>query len=70
MHQALNQYHIFYIVAGCGNFSAAAKQLYISQPAVSKAVAKLEEELDTTLFYRTTKGVQLTDAGETLYQQL
>ena len=70
MHQALNQYHIFYIVAGCGNFSAAAKQLYISQPAVSKAVAKLEEELKATLFYRTTKGVKLTDAGEILYKQL
>ena len=70
MIQSFNQYYIFYVVAGCSNFSTAAKQLYISQPAVSKAVAKLEEELDTELFYRTTKGVRLTDAGEILYKQL
>lgn len=70
MNQSLNQYYIFYIVAACSNFSAAAKQLYISQPAVSKAVAKLEEELGTPLFYRTTKGVRLTDAGEILFRQL
>ena len=70
MIQSFNQYYIFYVVAGCSNFSTAAKQLYISQSAVSKAVAKLEEELDTELFYRTTKGVRLTDAGEILYKQL
>ena len=70
MIQSFNQYYIFYVVAGCSNFSTAAKQLYISQPAVSKAVAKLEEELDTELFYRTTKGVRLTAAGEILYKQL
>ena len=70
MYQSLNQYYIFYVVAGCSNFSTAAKQLYISQPAVSKAVAKLEEELGTQVFYRTTRGVKLTDAGEILYKQL
>ena len=70
MKQALNQYYIFYIVAGCGNFSAAAKQLYVSQPAVSKAVAKLEDDLGVQLFYRTTKGVQLTDAGDIMYKKL
>lgn len=70
MNQSLNQYYIFYIVASCSSFSTAAKQLYISQPAVSKAVAKLEEDLGTSLFCRTSKGVRLTDAGEILYRQL
>lgn len=70
MQQLLNQYYIFYTVAKCSNFSAAARQLYISQPAVSKAVARLEEELETALFYRIPRGVRLTDAGEILYRQL
>lgn len=70
MQQLLNQYYIFYTVAKCSSFSAAAKELYISQPAVSKAVARLEEELETSLFYRIPRGVRLTDAGELLYRQL
>ena len=68
--QPLNYYHIFYTVASCNSFSAAAKQLYISQPAVSKAISRLEEELHTVLFHRTTKGVKLTDTGEILFRQL
>lgn len=70
MNQSLNHYYIFYTVATYRNFSTAARQLYISQPAVSKAVSKLEDELSTQLFHRTTKGVFLTDAGEILYKQL
>ena len=70
MFQSLNQYYIFYTVAQCNSFSQAAKQLYITQPAVSKAVSKLEAELNAPLFYRTGKGVSLTEAGEILLQQL
>ena len=70
MNQSLNQYYIFYVVAACNSFSKAAVKLYISQPAVSKSVARLEEELGTALFYRMNKGVRLTDAGEVLYRQL
>lgn len=70
MRQSLNQYYIFYTVAACGNLSSAAKQLYISQPAVSKAIAKLESDLGAQLLYRTTKGVQLTDSGEIIYKKL
>ncbi len=66
----LNLYHIFYTVAQCGNISAAAKRLYISQPAVSKSISKLEENFPTPLLQRTSKGVILTESGQILYQQL
>ncbi len=68
--QNLNLYHIFYTVAGCGNISLAAKELFISQPAISKAISKLEGNLNTTLFTRNSRGVKLTSEGEILYQQL
>lgn len=67
---SLNLYHIFYTVAECGNISAAAKKLYISQPAVSKSISKLEEEFPTPLLIRTSKGVTLTENGEILFRQL
>ncbi|MBO5209933.1 MAG: LysR family transcriptional regulator [Lachnospiraceae bacterium] len=70
MEQNLNLYQIFYEVAGCRNFSVAAKKLYISQPAVSKAISKLEENLNTTLFHRSSRGVTLTREGELLYQHV
>ncbi len=66
MEQNLNLYQIFYEVAGCRNFSVAAQKLYISQPAVSKSIARLEESLNTTLFYRSSRGVTLTPEGELL----
>ena len=65
MEQNLNLYQIFYEVAGCRNFSVAAKKLYITQPAVSKAISRLEESLDTVLFYRSSRGVCLTPEGDT-----
>ena len=68
MDQNLNLYHVFYEVANCHNFSVAAKKMYISQPAVSKAISKLEENLNTTLFHRSSKGVTLTHEGELLYR--
>lgn len=70
MNNSLNLYHIFYTVAQCGNISAAAKKLYISQPAVSKSISKLEENFPTPLLQRTSKGVILTESGQILYQQL
>lgn len=70
MESNLNLYYIFYTVAECKNISAAAKELYISQPAISKAISKLEFNLDTTLFIRNSRGVTLTQEGEYLYQQV
>ena len=70
MEQHLSQYKIFYEVARCGNISRAAKELYISQPAISKAISKLEESLGIKLFSRNSRGVQLTREGAILFQHV
>lgn len=70
MNNSLNLYYIFYIVAQCGNISAAAQKLFISQPAVSKSISKLEESFPMPLLQRTSKGVILTESGQILYKQL
>ena len=64
MEQNLSQYHIFYVTARCGNISKASRELFISQPAVSKAIQKLEQTLNTVLFRRGSRGVTLTEDGE------
>ena len=61
MNQNLSSYWIFYTVANAGNISKAAKELYISQPAISKSIQKLEENLGCKLFSRSSRGVVLTD---------
>lgn len=63
----LNLYKTFYEVAKYGSISGAAKQTYSSQPAISKAIKKLEEELNVKLFYRNLNGVELTDKGKELF---
>ena len=70
MNQNLSQYKIFYEVAKAGNISKAAKELYISQPAISKAISKLEESLGIKLFSRNSRGVQLTREGAILFQHV
>lgn len=70
MEQNLNLYHIFFTVARCRNISGAARKLYISQPAISKAISRLEQNLNTTLFIRSSRGVKLTETGEILYRQV
>ena len=64
----LSLYKIFYEVARTQNISRAARELYISQPAISKSISRLEESLGTTLFVRNSRGVQLTDEGKILYE--
>ena len=64
----LSRYKIFLAVAECKSISKAAAQLYISQPAVSITIKKLEENLNTTLFIRKSKGVELTENGRALYE--
>ena len=63
-----NWVRCFLAVARTGSFTGAAKELYMSQQAVSKQVRRLEEELEHPLFLRTTQSVTLTDAGEKYYQ--
>lgn len=54
----------FQTLAACGNYTAAAKQLFITQPALSYAISQLEARTDIKLFERTARGVTLTPAGE------
>lgn len=70
MNQNLASYRIFYAVANAGNISRAAKELYISQPAISKSIQKLEESVGTPLFTRSSRGVTLTPEGELLYSHV
>ena len=63
-------YRIFCIVAECESFSKAAEKLYISQPAITQTIKKLEENLKGRLFFRNPKGVKLTDEGMHLYQYI
>lgn len=62
----LNSLKIFLVVATSNSFLEASNKLYISQPAISKSINKLEEYLGVSLFYRANKGVTLTSDGEIL----
>ena len=66
----LEHYKLFYEVAKYGNFSKAAEHIYISQPAITQAIKKLEENLGGALFYRNVKGVSLTEEGENLFNYI
>lgn len=67
MNVNLEYYRVFYYVCAHGSLTAAARELCISQPAVSQAIRQLEKEAGIQLFLRTSKGVQLTKEGELLY---
>ncbi|SES40837.1 LysR family transcriptional regulator [Psychrobacillus sp. OK032] len=59
----------FIKVADHGSFTEAAEHSYLSQPSLSKAVKRLEEELHVKLFDRSTRHLNLTDAGRIVYRQ-
>ncbi|QZO12031.1 LysR family transcriptional regulator [Pseudoalteromonas piscicida] len=61
-------YHLrsFVAVAEAQNLTAAAKRLYTTPPAISAHIKALEEELNTVLFHRSSKGMQLTEQGKIL----
>lgn len=59
---------VFVQVAECGGFAAAARKLSMSPPAVTRAVAMLEERIGTRLFVRTTRSVRLSESGERFLQ--
>ncbi len=70
MEAKLELYRVFQVVAEAGSISAAAKALYLSQPAASQAVKRLEDQLRTPLFVRGKRGVTLTREGRLLYEQV
>ena len=66
----LSLYRIFDAVVQAGSISGAAKTLYISQPAVSHAIAQLEEGCGCRLFSRNARGVTLTEEGQILHRHV
>lgn len=63
-----SQLKAFHFVALHGGFSRAAEALFLTQPAISEQVRKLEQDHDVLLFHRERKRVQLTEAGERLFR--
>ena len=67
---SLEQYRIFYIVVTCQSMSKAADELFISQPAVSMAISKLETAYKGKLLIRNKSGVRPTPEGQMLFEYL
>lgn len=63
-------YRIFYVVANHCNITKASEELNISQPAISKSIKNLEEQLGGQLFVRTKRGVVLTEEGKEFYNYI
>lgn len=66
----LNLYKVFYYVATYKSFNEAAERLYVSQPAISKQIKQLEDILEVKLFNRYNKGIELTNEGKILFEQV
>lgn len=66
----LNFLKIFMEVANSNSFLEASNKLFITQPAISRSIAKLEEDLGVVLFYRANKGIALTPSGEVLLKYI
>ncbi|WP_069999796.1 LysR family transcriptional regulator [Cellulosilyticum sp. I15G10I2] len=64
----IKQLEYFITTAELGSINKAAKELYTSQPNISKVITAFEKELGAEVFYRTSKGVSLTPEGERLYE--
>lgn len=63
-------YKVFYYVATYKNITRAAEHLCVTQPSVTKAIQNLESQLDCVLFERSTRGVNLTPAGKSLFRKI
>ncbi len=61
-------YKVFYVIAKNKNITKAANELNISQPAISRMLKTMEDQINTKLFIRKTKGVILTNEGKELYR--
>lgn len=67
MNVNLELYKTFYVVAKYKHMTKASEELHVSQPAISQAIKKLEEELGGVLFVRSNKGMDLTEEGKMFY---
>ena len=65
----IRQLEYFVELAKMKNFRKASEHLHLSQPALSKSIRLLEEELNTTLIERSNKSFELTDTGQALFQK-
>ena len=65
----LRQLRAFVQVTHAGTFTRAAEELHLAQSAVSQAVGRLEAELGFELLRRTSRGVELTEAGEVVFER-
>lgn len=63
-------YKIFYTVGNYKNITKASNELYISQPAITQQIKKLESQLGYKLFFRTKYGVEFTNEGEKLFHDI
>lgn len=63
-------YKIFYTVAKTGSFTSAAKELFVSQSAVSQSIKNLEDNTGSRLFIRDSRNVRLTAVGKMLYSHV
>ncbi|MBC7180196.1 MAG: LysR family transcriptional regulator, partial [Roseovarius sp.] len=59
----MHEIEVFIAVADAGSFAAAARRLHLSPPAVTRAIAALEDRLGARVFQRTTRNVTITDIG-------
>lgn len=70
MNINLELYKVFYAVANNKSMTKAAEELAVSQPAITKSIKTLEEQLGGTLFIRSNKGLELTSEGKTFYEKI
>ena len=66
----LNQLECFMVLAQRLNFTQAADDLFMAQPALSRLISALEKELDLQLFYRNSRSVALTPAGTVFFKNV
>jgi DNA-binding transcriptional LysR family regulator len=65
-----NALFVFEAAARCGNFTKAAAELYVTQPAVSRMLSRMEEHIGVQLFERVHGGITLTENGQILYRRV
>jgi len=65
-----NALFVFEAAARCGNFTRAAHELYVSQPAVSRMLARMEDHIGVRLFERVRGGIELTESGRIMYRAI